>query len=338
MRREPRLTGEHGAMSLELKVFRDRALVRQHVPFASVSELIRDDQVFVWVDALAPDTGELALLKDEFSLPELAVEDAIERGQRPKVDRYGDCRFTTAYAARLVAGRLQLDEIHIFASPRYAITVRAADTPELQHFLERLEQVPSDVPLGGGWAAYILLDDVVDTYFTVLERLADRIAELEDALLGEPAAALGGTALRDTYDTRRDLVSLRRVVAPLRDVLSVFSRRDEHPFGTDLDDYFRDLWDHVVTVFEEVDEGRDLLAAALEGHMSIVSNKLNVVMMKVSSWAAIIAVPTFIASLYGMNFVHMPELHWIFGYPLIVAVMAALALALYAFFRRRGWL
>jgi magnesium transporter len=144
--------------------------------------------------------------------------------------------------------------------------------------------------------------------------------------------------LRQTYDTRHDLVRLRRIVAPLRDVLSVFGRREEHIFGGNLDDYFRDLWDHVVTVYDEIDAGRDSLAAALEGHMSVISNRLNEVVLRVSAWAAIIAVPTFIASVYGMNFDNMPELHWVFGYPLIVAVMLAVGGFLYWAFHRRGWL
>ena len=131
---------------------------------------------------------------------------------------------------------------------------------------------------------------------------------------------------------------LRRVVAPLRDVLSIFSRRDEHVLGGDLDDYFRDLWDHVVTVYDEIDASRDMLSAALEGHMSVVSNRLNGVVLRVSAWAAIIAVPTFIASVYGMNFIHMPELHWAFGYPSALAGMIVIAGLLYWAFHRRGWL
>jgi len=141
-----------------------------------------------------------------------------------------------------------------------------------------------------------------------------------------------------SFQLRHDLVSFRRVVAPLREVLNTLLRRDETGLGPELDEYFRDLYDHVIKVYEELDVGRELLSAAFEAHLSVVSNRLNNVVLKVSAWAAIIAVPTFIASVYGMNFARMPELHWAFGYPAVVVAMAACAGALYALFRRRGWL
>jgi magnesium transporter len=325
-------------MSLALSVYRSRRLLPTPPPFEQVSDLLKLEDAFVWVDVASPTEPELRQLQDEFSLPQLAVEDALERDQRPKVDRYGDVRYTAAYSAGMVDERLQLTEIHMFAAPRFVVTVQHDPQWDPSGLGRRLATAPDDVRLGGGWAAYVLLDEVVDTYFAALDTIGERIADLEERLLGQDSGGEPVELLRQTYDTRHDLVRLRRIVAPLRDVLSVFGRREEHIFGGNLDDYFRDLWDHVVTVYDEIDAGRDSLAAALEGHMSVISNRLNEVVLRVSAWAAIIAVPTFIASVYGMNFDNMPELHWVFGYPLIVAVMLAVGGFLYWAFHRRGWL
>jgi len=218
------------------------------------------------------------------------------------------------------------------------VTVQQDAGGDAADFGRRLAAVPDNVRLGGAWAAYVLLDGVVDTYFSVLDTVGDTIGDLEERLLQTEAGEDRVQLLRETYDTRRDLVHMRRIVAPLRDVLSVFGRRDELLLGSELDDYFRDLWDHVVTVYDDIDAGRDMLAAALEGHLSVVSNRLNEVVLRVSAWAAIIAVPTFIASVYGMNFTHMPELHWVFGYPMIVALMLVVGFVLFWAFHRKGWL
>jgi magnesium transporter len=325
-------------MTFALSVFRDRRLQPESPPFEEISELLGIEDAFVWVELTSPTEQELRLLQEEFSLPDLAVEDAIDRGQRPKVDRYGDVRYTAAYSARMDGLRVQLTEIHMFAAPRFVITVQHDPGWDVAAFGKRLSAVPDAIPLGGGWAAYVLLDEVVDTYFAILDVLGESIADLEEALLHEETGPDRVDLLRETYATRRDLVHLRRVVAPLRDVLSIFGRRDEHVLSGNLDDYFRDLWDHVVTVYDEIDASRDMLSAALEGHMSVVSNRLNGVVLRVSAWAAIIAVPTFIASVYGMNFVRMPELHWAFGYPAALGGMIVIAGLLYWAFHRRGWL
>ncbi len=325
-------------MTLALSVFRARRLLPEAPPFESVSDLLGLEDAFVWVDVSSPTVSELRKLQQEFDLPDMAVEDALERNQRPKVDRYGDCRYTAAYSAATVGGRVRLTEIHVFAAPKYVVTVQQDAGWDAADFGRRLAAVPDNVRLGGAWAAYVLLDGVVDTYFSVLDTVGDTIGDLEERLLQTEAGEDRVQLLRETYDTRRDLVHMRRIVAPLRDVLSVFGRRDELLLGSELDDYFRDLWDHVVTVYDDIDAGRDMLAAALEGHLSVVSNRLNEVVLRVSAWAAIIAVPTFIASVYGMNFTHMPELHWVFGYPMIVALMLVVGFVLFWAFHRKGWL
>jgi magnesium transporter len=325
-------------MPLTLTVFRAGRLEHEPPPFEQVSNLLLEDDVFVWVDVTSPTEADLRGLQDEFSLPQLAVDDAVEREQRPKVDRYGDVRYTAAYFARTQQGHITLGEIHLFAAPRFVITIQHDPGWKSADYGERLGAAPDGVRLGGGWAVYILLDEAVDTYFAVLDDAGELVADLEERLLQADGADDTVDLLRATYDLRRDLVHLRRVVAPLRDVLGIFSRRDEHILAGDLDEYFRDLWDHVVTVSDEIDATRDMLAAALEGHMSVVSNRLNAVVLRVSAWAAIIAVPTFIASVYGMNFATMPELHWVYGYPLVVGVMFVLAGLLYWAFHRKGWL
>jgi magnesium transporter len=170
----------------------------------------------------------------------------------------------------------------------------------------------------------------------VMGHLQDRVEEIEETLVWGDTRTPENLAA--AYRVRRDVIYFRRVVAPLREVFNALVRRDEVLFDHHLDEYFRDLYDHVIRVYEELDTDRDLLAAALEDHLSVVSNRLNRVVLKVSAWAAIIALPTFIASVYGMNFHRMPELSWGFGYGYALLLMAGTGGLLYALFKKSGWL
>jgi magnesium transporter len=290
----------------------------------------------VWLDVAQPGEQELRLLEEELSLPALLIEDVREAHQRPKVDQYADCALIVCYAARYSPGdeAMSFHEIDVVLGRDYVLTVRqlpALDDTALRGALT----ATGGRPLRNSSAlAYAVLDHVVDGYFNVSDEIEARIEAVDERVWD----GLTGDDLARAFALRRDLVRFRRLVAPLRELLTIVVRREHGVFDDAMDEHLRDLYDHVVTVHEEIEMSRDLLASALDGHLSIVSNRMNETVLKVSAWAAIIAVPTVIASIYGMNFVDMPELRWSAGYPGALALMAAAAVALYAIFKRRGWL
>jgi magnesium transporter len=290
----------------------------------------------VWLEVAQPTAGELRLLEEELALPALLIEDLREAHQRPKVDQYEDCALIVCYAARYAVGdeAMSFHEIDIVMGRDYMLTVR--QQPALDDAALRGDMTATDGrPLRSSSAlAYAVLDLVVDGYFEVSDEIESRIEAIEERVWG----GLTSDDLTQAFKLQRDLVRFRRLVAPLREVLSIVVRREDGIFDDSLDEHLRDLRDHVVTVHEEIEMSRDLLTSALDGHLSLVASRRNEIMLKVSAWAAIIAVPTLIASIYGMNFVHMPELRWAAGYPFAITLMAATAVALYATFKRHGWL
>jgi magnesium transporter len=327
---------DHG-MTLTNTLFQHGALCKDHIQFEQISELLKEPGNLVWVDAVAPGGDEMRALAEEFSLHPLAVDDAVSPHQRPSVERYESSVFAVVYGASVADARVVLHEVGIFVAPNFLITVRHEPAYNIDPFRGRLLRDVEELRThGGAFAVYALLDEIVDGYFGVVAHLQDQIEEMEETLVwGEHRDR---EDLSGAYMVRRDVIYFRRVVAPMREVLNAIVRRDEGLFDHQLDEYFRDLYDHVIRVYEELDTDRDLLAAALEDHLSVVSNRLNSVVLKVSAWAAIIALPTFIASLYGMNFHHIPELSWGFGYGYALLLMAATGGLLYAFFKKSGWL
>jgi magnesium transporter len=324
-------------MALTLTSFAGGAARPGGVPIEQLGELARRPDELVWVDAAAPTPGELDLLERQLGLPPLAVEDAREAHQRPKADLYADCALIVAYAVSTDAsdaGRLSFHEIAMFVGRSYFVTVRQApqaDTARLTHWLTETQGRPlrSTTAL-----AHAALDVIVDRYFKVVEEMQSSIEDLDDRVWD----GLRQEDLTRAFALRRDLVRFRRMVSPLREMLNALVRREGGVLDDSVDENLRDLHDHVVTVHEEIEMARELLATALEAHLSMSSNRLNRVVLRVSAWAAIIAVPTVIASIYGMNFERMPELHWSFGYPFALTLMIAAALALYAIFKRQDWL
>jgi len=291
---------------------------------------------FVWLDLCDPSDDDLRRLEGALSLHPLSVEDALHAHQRPKIDVYDDQAFVVAYGATVgEKQRIELHELSIFVSPRFAVTVRrgpAIDTDELHR---RLDHSLAAASHPGALFIYTALDQMVDAYFAAVDSLQDRIEALEEALVWSRSHGVG---LDIAFDVRRDVIYFRRAVAPLREVLNVLMRRDDEIVGDDFSPYLRDLYDHVVRVYEELDTDHDLISAALEAHLSVISTDMNEIVLKVSAWAAIIALPTVIASIYGMNFDHMPELHWYYGYPFALALMGASAGSLYAYFKRKRWI
>jgi magnesium transporter len=319
-------------------VYRDGARSHDRLAFDRVSDVLREDGSLVWVDVDGPTLEEAAQLGEEFGLHPLALEDALSTHQRPKLERYEGYVFVVAYAAEMGDdGRAAMHEVSMFVSRRYVVTIRHGGRFMMDTVRERVDRSPSLVRGGASHIAYAVLDAIIDGYFPIVESYEERIERAEDALIGEGSANPSGS-LGDAFQIKRDLLGFRRAVAPLRDVLSRVVHIDQTVLGEDLDAEFRDLYDHVLRVYDELDTQRDLLTSILEAHLSVVSNRLNQVVLRLSSWAGIVLVPTLIAGIYGMNFRSMPELHWRLGYPYALGLMAVSSAVLWWRFRRAGWL
>jgi magnesium transporter len=309
------------------------------LPLARVSDALAeaDPGRFVWIGLFEPTEGVLRQVQEEFELHDLAIEDALRAHQRPKLEQYGDSLFVVLRTAHLDAEgrRLEFGETHIFVGPRYLISVRHGSLKSHVGLRSRCEAVPQLLAKGPGFVLYALMDFIVDQYQPLVEAFGERLEELEEEIFGEH---VGRETTGRIYELKRDLLSLKRTVSPLVDVCARLMRYDVGLIPDDTRPYFRDVYDHVVRVNEMIDNLRELLGTALEANLSLISSSQQEDTRRLAAWAAIIAVPTMIAGVYGMNFDHMPELRWSYGYPLVLGVTAALCGSLYAGFKRSGWL
>ena len=322
-------------MALTCRLYREGKVEEEDFDPERISELLAEDGTLVWLDIEDPSEGQLRMLQEEFSLHPLAVEDALHRDQRAKVEVYGNHFFLVVHALRLDADLLGDSEIHVFAGQGFLVTLRYAPAFDLEQVRRRWEKQGDLVREGGGALLYTLLDEVVDDYFDVVERLEEGSEEIESAVFAdEPVADLQ----ERIFLLKKRVLQFRRAVMPLREVLDLLE--EEVGVVTErLRPYFRDVGDHVIRVLEFIDNVRELLTTALEAHLSQVSNRLNQVMKQLTSWAAIILVPTLIAGIYGMNFTGpFPAFRNPAGFWIAIGMMAVSAGVLYWAFRRRGWL
>jgi magnesium transporter len=291
---------------------------------------------FVWIGIHEPEPGDLEQLQELFGLHELAVEDAQQAHQRPKIEDYDMDVFVVLKTAHYHEEQevVHFGEIHLFAGPGYVITVRHGPGSELASARQRLEARPDLVKLGASSAVWAVLDKVVDDYIPVVDAIEDDIEEVEKDVFDDDIPA----PTARIYNLKREVIEFHRAVWPLLNPLETLEQGGFERVPEDLRSFFRDVADHARRVDEQVQSQRELLTSVLQANLSLVSVNQNEVVKKISAIFGIIAVPTFIASVYGMNFEHMPELHWRFGYPLCLAVMALVALALVQFFRRIDWL
>ena len=325
------------------RVYRDGELERE-APFApDVVRAARDGGHRVWLDVVDPTDDELETLRTELGLHELAVEDSRRWGQRAKVDLYPDHLFLVAHGLDLDRRDELVDrEVHVFAGHGfYVVTVRREPKFEFGKAHDRLRIAPALSSEGIGYLLYLLLDEIVDGYLDVVERLEDLGDDIEDAVANEERGREGGEAYRSLaariFRVRQQVVRFRRLTAPMREAVDLILENPDVATPP-LAPYYRDVLDHVIRTLELLDNVRDLLTSARELQLAQASNRMNVVMKQLSAWAAIILIPTLIAGMYGMNFNHMPELRWMFGYPFAIAVMAVAAFTLYRIFRKREWL
>jgi magnesium transporter len=300
----------------------------------------KDDGALAWLDFADPDDADLDLLRDRLNLHELALEDLRKRRQRPKLDTYRDQQVLVAYE---IAGGgtarhpdFSLGELHLIIGRGYLVTVHWGDSPTVDDVRKRWKEEPDAVATTPGGLLYALLDMLADGYFPLLDRLSERIDKLQDRIIAGGADS-GPPALRHVLDIKRELLELRRVVAPLRDVANALLRRDISAVEEPLVPYFQDLYDHLVRVLDTIDLYREMLAAALDANLSVTSNNLNVIVKRLTSFTVILMIPTLIAGIYGMNFHFMPELTWPFGYFAALILMVGSSVVAYLYFRAHDW-
>ena len=300
---------------------------------AAGSSTTRD--YFIWLGLKDPTNDELTEAQEAFGLHELAVEDAGNEHQRPKIEDYEGSFFIVLRTALYDDAKEEVlfCEINIFAGPGYIIAVRHGPGSELKPARARLEERPELVALGPAAAVWAILDKVVDDYAPVVAGIEDDIEEVEQEIFQDHL-----DSTQRIYFLKREVIEFHRAVFPLLSPLDALLQGAYFPVDEHLRDYFRDVGDHARRFDEQVNSQRELLTSILEANLALLGVKQNEVVRSISAWAAIIAVPTFIASVYGMNFEHMPELHQRWGYPAALAVMGISIVLLYRFFRRIQWL
>ena len=322
-------------MILDCAHYRDGA--RQNkVPLAidEAAERAREDG-FIWLGLHDPEEAELTEVAARFDLPPLAVEDALKAHQRPKLEDYEDGYFLVLHTARYLddVEEVEFGQVHVFAGEGFVIVVRHGAASELGSARERLEARPELLREGPAAAVWAIMDKIVDDYEPVMAGIENDVEEVEVDVFGERS-----DETKRIYFLRRELAEFYRAVHPLLaplDLLVSAKRPDASPL---LREHMRDVSDHVRRVEEAITTQRELLTSVLQANLAVISVRQNDVVKRISGWAAIITVPTLIASIYGMNFEHMPELHWRVGYPLALTTMIVAGFVLHRSLRRAGWL
>ena len=320
---------------VDCAVYEDGRRRAKDLPLEEAYEATGDGR-FVWIGLHEPSAEEFDSVAREFNLHELAVEDAIKAHQRPKLEIYDESIFivlkTVVYDEQ--TDDIDTGEIMIFVGPEFVVTVRHKRYTDLHPVRQRLEERPDLLRCGPGAVVHAIVDRVVDDYMPVIQALDDDIEEVENDVFSDSREQ----PTQRIYKLSREVLEMHRATGPLVDPLARVARGEFGFVADDLTNYFRDVHDHIVRANEQVEGFRDLLHGALEANLAQVSVRQNDDVRRISAWVAIIAIPTMIAGIYGMNFEHMPELEWTFGYPLVLVVMLVACTGLYRYFKKVGWL
>ena len=300
-----------------------------------ISDRLMDPECFVWVAVKDPDAAELALLKGEFGLHDLAVEDAQHGHQRPKLDEYGNSLFIVMRLIDSADDQLNTGELAIFVGPQYVVSVRRDSAQSFTEVRRRCEHEPHLMKNGPAFVLYALMDTVVDRYVPVLDRLRDEFEEVETRIFCDQTTR---AQIEQVYSLKQKLLTLDHAVVPMIEVAGKLHGGRVPALAAGLPDYFRDVYDHLVRLKQSIDNLRDTLATAISVSLSLITIQETEVTKRLAAYAALIAVPTAIAGVYGMNFRHMPELEWVYGYPVAMAVIVVIDLYLVYRFRKTNWL
>ncbi len=290
---------------------------------------------FVWIGLYEPSEDLLKIVQQQFGLHDLAVEDALRAHQRPKIEVFDETLFMVLRTAQIIEEKIEFGETYIFVGRGYVITVRHGASSSYKEVRDRSEHAPQFLKHGEDFVLYAIMDFVVDNYMPIVDAVEARVEDIEDSVR---TGAVSRETIERIATLRRDLLRLRRAASPLLDVCNRLQRMDLPCIDETIRPYYRDVHDHVIHVNEGIDILRDQLTAAFESNLLLASNRQNEVTRQLAAWAAILAVPTALAGIYGMNFEHMPELKQEWGYPAILCLIGGLCLWLYIRFKRSGWL
>jgi magnesium transporter len=303
-------------------------------------ELVDPGHAVLWIDAAEPTDAERDAVRDQLRLGAVVLDALIDPSERTKLMRYGDYFHVAIHDCQYIGDEFDSREIDIVMGPGWLLTVRhptarskPLDIDDVMHRFEVQRQEHSTTE--EGYLLWALFDVVVDRYFDVNDSVDDRLETIEEVVFsddGQPGIP------RDVFSIRRDLMLFRRAAAPMREVIDAIIRKDVPFVSEEAVTHFHDVYDRLLRVLDLIESQRDLLTGLLEADLAVISNRLNTVMKKVTSWGAILVVATLIAGIYGMNFKHMPELSWSFGYPAALLSMLAITGILYWVFKRRDWL
>ena len=321
-------------MLISAVVYREGRRVADIEP-ADIHRYVAEPQNLVWVALRDPDPAALEQMQAQFGLHPLAVEDARNGHQRPKIEDYGDSLFAVLHVVEPGEGELRVGEVAIFAGRNYVLTVRSQAERGFQEVRARCEREPELLRIGAGYVLYALIDAVVDRYFPVLDQLEGELESVEERLFAETSPRSNIEAL---YRLKNRLMTVRHAVAPLLESISNLSGARVPPLCVPLREYFRDIYDHLQRLNQTIESIRDSVATATSVNLSMITLQESETMKRLAAYAALIAVPTLIAGVYGMNFVHMPELSWKYGYAGVLAIMAAIDTWLFVRLRRSKWL
>ncbi|MFJ2028293.1 magnesium transporter CorA family protein [Streptosporangium sp. NPDC087985] len=318
------------------RLYRNGVMEAEGFPVDDVSDHVGDPSAVVWFDLCSPSQADLAKISEELSLHRLAVEDALHSQQRPKLDTYDSHLFLSVYGAKLVDRRLELTGISVFITKNALVTVRENPHFDIDEVIRRWDANSEMAKYGVPYLLHGLLDYVVDGHFEVLQDLDDQVEALEDELFEENSGDRVSIQ-RQTFEMRKKLVRFRRLAVPVREVVGSLLRRSVEMLDPALDPYYQDVYDHTLRVAEWTDSLRELVGNVHEAHINQQGFKLNDIMKKITSWAAIIAVPTLITGFYGQN-VPYPGLDHPFGFWTSTTAIIVASSVLYLIFKKRGWL
>lgn len=300
-----------------------------------ISEVLERPDQFVWVGLHEPDAQLLDKLQEEFGLHDLAIEDANNAHQRPKIESYGDSLFIVAQTAQFVSGRIEFGETHVFLGRNYIVTIRHGASLSYAPARRGCEQTPDLLALGPSYGLYSVLDFIVDNILPIVRNFREQLQDLEDDIFQD---TFKRQTIRSLYELKKELVSLRLAVAPLQDMLNQLVRLYPGLIRDEVRPYFRDVSDHAIRINESIDTMREMLSAAISINAAVVGASQNEVVKRLAGWAALLAAPTLMTSWYGMNFHQMPELDKSWGYPAMIALTVSICGGLFLLLRRARWL
>ena len=314
----------------------DKQGKRHDIGLDAISDVLaQEDSGFIWVGLYEPADEILEKLQEEFGLHDLAIEDAQNAHQRPKLEAYGNSLFAVMHTAQVVDEKIVYGETHAFLGPRYLVTVRHGASLSYAPVRERVEREPELLVLGPAYGLYAVLDFIVDNYRPIIDEFRDTANSLEQAIFADTYRRQ--TVIR-LYQLKRELTQMRMAVGPLQDVLAQLSRTQNAMIPEEVRLYFRDVHDHALRVNDAIDTLREMLATALSVNLSLVTLAQGEIVKRLGAWAALLAAPTLITSWYGMNFEHMPETATRYGYWILIGGVALACGVLYRLFKRAKWL